>query len=130
MPNLTAQLRKDGHLLNRPTPKAKQKKQLKKVSKRREGANREYTLRRKAFLWEHPYCFAYGIIAAAWRLGEGQAIPAHWPKSCPRSEEIHHMRKPKCKYLNDESTWLAVSRWSHEWIESHKSTARKLGLLF
>lgn len=52
------------------------------------------------------------------------------PGCTPRATEIHHTRKPKCKYLNDESTWLAVSRWSHEFIEQNKSVARELGLLF
>jgi hypothetical protein len=45
------------------------------------------------------------------------------------SVEIHHKKKPKCKYLNDESTWLAVSSWSHRFIEQHKDIARDLGLL-
>lgn len=49
--------------------------------------------------------------------------------SVPKSSEIHHTKKPKCKYLNDESTWMAVSREGHEWIEHHKSEARELGML-
>jgi len=54
----------------------------------------------------------------------------YWEVSqIPRSNQIHHSRKPKCKYLNDESTWFACSPEEHEWVESHKGEARSLGLL-
>src|SRR4051812_25862669 len=101
----------------------------KKVSKKRAGANREYTVRRKAFLLAHPYCEAMGTIS--WFiLDNGTAL--EWqetPAVLQLSTEIHHTKKPKCKYLNDESTWLAVCRWAHEWIEDHKDIARNLRLL-
>lgn len=48
----------------------------------------------------------------------------------PRATQIHHMKKPKSKYLNDESTWMAVSSHAHRYIEDHKSEARKKGYLF
>lgn len=99
------------------------------VSKKRGRANREYAVRRKAFLEAHPYCQAYARILN-WVHDHDDKL--FWSISwiSPRSTEIHHMKKPKCKYLNDESTWLSVCRWSHDWIESNKSTARTLGLLF
>lgn len=43
-----------------------------------------------------------------------------------RSTEVHHMRG-RGKYLNDTSTWLAVSREGHEWIEMHPRLARERG---
>ncbi len=134
--NLTEQLKRDGNLLRRPEKTGpKPKRFLKRtvrprqVSSKRAKEGRVYSVKRKAYLEAHPKCQAYDIIAAEWRLNEGQGIPDHWPQSCPPSVEIHHKRKPKCKYLNDESTWLAVCRWSHEFIEANKSTARALSLL-
>ncbi len=109
----------------------KPKKPIPKVTKKRAKANREYAVRRKAFLEAHPSCEAHGRICewlhendkTAWL-----AAPYNVYRQL-RSAEIHHTRKPKCKYLNDESTWLAVCRWSHLWIEDHKDVARRLGLL-
>lgn len=106
----------------------KPRKPLKHVSKKRGAANREYAKRRKAFLAAHPMCQAWPTILhwAMQRPGMLETLPyMKWFYS----EEIHHTKKPKCKYLNDESTWLAVSRWSHDWIENHKDIARKIGLL-
>lgn len=91
------------------------------MSKKRARANREYSVRRKAYLAAHPFCEAHESIAhfLRWPIG----IPI------PQATEIHHMKKPKCKYLNDEGTWLAVSAWAHRWIEDNKSIARRLALL-
>lgn len=47
----------------------------------------------------------------------------------PKSTEIHHTKKPKATYLNDESTWLAVCREMHEKIENNKAWARSKGYL-
>lgn len=47
----------------------------------------------------------------------------------PAATEIHHTRKPKATYLNDERTWLAVCREMHEKIEQNKSWARERGYL-
>lgn len=43
-----------------------------------------------------------------------------------RATEIHHMRG-RGKYLNDTSTWLAVSRPGHEWIENNPKLSRERG---
>lgn len=116
---------------------------LKKVSKKRAKANAEYSKRRKAFLEAHPFCQwwirqnflnEYDVIAnnghtrkpvhsGGIPMGEVFGI-------CPRSTDIHHMRKPRATYLNDESTWMAVSRDGHNWIENNKSEARKRGYLY
>jgi len=118
-------------LARKPKGKAPRKR-IRKVSKRRAPQNREYTLRRRAYLLEHPYCEAHKIICewlwdndrVAW-----ERAPFGYDGHGPDAEEIHHKKKPKCKYLNDESTWLAVAAWSHRWIEDHKRDARLIGLL-
>ena len=116
--------------LKRGEKRPKQKKRIRPMSKKRERENREYLKKRKAFLKAHPYCqarakisdFMYSECEAAW-------MDSLFNQGSWYSTEIHHMKKPKCKYLNDETTWLAVSRWSHNWIEDHKDVARGLGLL-
>ena len=40
--------------------------------------------------------------------------------------EVHHMRG-RGKFLNDISTWLAVSRDGHLWIEAHPALSRERG---
>jgi len=106
--------------LKRGEARPKKRTLLRSVSKKREAQNRIYAKKRKQFLASHPFCMAQDIIELYTGVG---------PRTHQRSVEIHHMKKPKCKYLNDESTWLAVSRFSHEWIEKNKKTARTLGLL-
>lgn len=119
--NYAAQIARDGHLLNRPSPQLRKRTWIKKVGKKREGEARVYAKKRKAFLAAHPYCMA-GV--------SGGLVPPTRDIKCVRPPtEIHHTKKPKCKYLNDESTWLAVCRPCHNWIEDHKSNARAIGLL-
>ena len=120
--------------LDRGSSPKKPRKRIPKVTAKRAKANREYAKRRKAFLAAHPMCMAWTRITEhlascgdPWALSQS-CLPPIGPMGW--ATEIHHMRKPKRKYLNDESTWLAVSPWSHRWIEDNKSTARLLGLLF
>lgn len=127
--NYTAQLKQDGNLLARPPKKAKSPpKPLPRVSKKRAKQLREYAKRRRAFLDDFRYCQAWETIMD-WLFHNEKATWKISPREHPKSTEIHHMKKPKCKYLNDETTWLAVSRWAHNWIEDHKNIARELGLL-
>lgn len=126
------------------TKKPKVRKPIRKVGKKRSKANAEYAKRRKAFLKAHPYCqwwimenmkttievfgfdFAEDLVIAASGLIRSAT---GYIKSVPLATEIHHKKKPKCKYLNDESTWMAVSREGHEWIEANKKLARERGYL-
>lgn len=126
--NYSEQLKLDGNLLRRSAPQKKPKKPLRRVGKKREKENREYLKRRKAYLKEHPWCEAYQIIPARYKWQVAVRGGWGWARRFIATE-IHHTKKPKCKYLNDESTWLAVSMWSHNWIEDHKKEARRLGLL-
>lgn len=115
-------------LKRRPKGKAPRKR-LPRVSTKRQREAATYRLLRAAFLQANPCCQAWKrIIDHLWK-NDVPWMVEHAPSPAPHSTEIHHTKKPRCKYLNDISTWLAVSRWSHEWIEQHKNTARALGLL-
>ncbi len=104
--------------LNRKPAGRKLRKRIPKVSKKRERENREYSRRRKAYLLAHPNCEAWPVVM--------QFMPL-WVR-WPRSVEIHHVFG-RGKFLLVEETWLAVSREAHDWIHSHPSQARALGLL-
>jgi hypothetical protein len=116
----------------------KPRKPMKPRSKKRAKADAEYSVRRKRFLAEHPYCQWWlrenGCTEEQADLFQGWVWINQYNTmvkvQVPLSNQIHHMRKPKSKYLNDESTWMAVSREGHEWIENNKSEARKRGYLF
>jgi len=43
-----------------------------------------------------------------------------------RSDQVHHMRG-RGKYLNDTSTWLAVSGEGHAWIEANPKLSKERG---
>lgn len=126
--NYAAQISRDGHLLAKSPHPPKQRKPMKKVSKKRGAALKEYAKRRRRFLKERPWCEAWTAIYF-YHKKHGIDMPSDAPRTCPPSSEIHHTKKPRNKYLNVESTWLAVSRWSHDFIENHKSIARQIGLL-
>lgn len=133
--------------LKRGEKAKKKRKPMPKVSKRRVCANREYAKRRKLFLEAHPYDQAliktYGQNEADVIASEGCAAMCivsitsrHQPcfapltpwQTIPRSTEIHHV-KGRGKHLNDESSWLAVSRPTHNFIHANPSKARLMGLL-
>lgn len=131
------------------TKKPKIRKPIRKVSKRRAKANAEYTSRRKAFLEAHPYCqwwimenmledvaaFGFNVVEeyvkrcnglVKVKLKESEIVVF---AQVPKSTQIHHRKKPKCKYLNDESTWMAVGDIGHILIETDKKLAREKGYL-
>ncbi len=116
------------------------KRPLPRVTPKRAKQNREYSVKRKAFLLAHPYCqialkrlgyseedaFEYdGNIPIDWDNGSGVVGHNH----IPRAQEIHHSRG-RGKYFLDESTWLAASRTEHQWAHQHPKEARAIGVLF
>lgn len=115
--------------LERKPAGPKPKKRLPKKTPRRAKADREYSVRRKQFLSGVIFCQAYDAINLHLYRNDYEYWLKHCPPVCPIATQVHHTKKPKCKYLNDETTWLAVSFWSHQWIEDHKKTARLLNLL-
>lgn len=124
--------------LNRKKAGPKPRKPIRKVAKRRVGPQREYGARRVVYLLKHPFCqifmkrFKCNELIVIANNGVFPEVTAegnvHWIR-VPHSSQIHHSRKPKCKYLNDESTWFAACDEQHKWVEDHKNLARRLGLL-
>ena len=112
-------------------------KPIPRVTKKRRGKNAEYARRRKAFLVAHPFCQVFikehqthDESEAAVILRDGWLFVGRTHQmQCPKATEIHHTKKPKAKYLNDETTWLAVCREMHDKIESNKAWAREKGYL-
>jgi len=97
------------HRTDKPVRKPKQQKPIRKVSKKREVENREYAKLRKKF-FENPgniFCAVFPHLLAT---------------------EIHHTRG-RGKYLNDVSTWLAVSREGHIWIHENVKLATERGFM-
>ncbi len=88
----------------------KGKKPIKKMSEKREDESKEYKELRLQFLKENPICIITGNQAT----------------------EIHHKYsgKDRGKYFLDTTTWLAVSRYAHEWIHENSKEARELGYLY
>ena len=82
---------------------------MKKQSKKMTKKNTEYSKLRKVYLTDKPNCMA--------------SIPG----CALRASEIHH-KKGRGEYHNDVSTWLAVCRSCHEWIETHPEQALELNL--
>lgn len=85
-------------------PKKKQAK-IKPVSDKLSKELRMYSKLRKQFLIENPFCAVYPHLPAT---------------------DIHH-KKGRGKYLNDTSTWLAVSREGHTRIEMFPIEAKENG---
>jgi len=89
-------------------PKAK--KAIRQMSEKREEESKEYKELRLQFLEENPICIITGNKAT----------------------EIHHKYsgKDRGKHFLNTTTWLAVSRYAHEWIHENPKEARELGYLY
>ncbi len=66
--------------------------------------------------------------AAVFTKNETNMLLLGLPQICPRSEDLHHVKK-RGKYYLDESTWLAVGRKIHQHIHDAPGWARAEGLL-
>lgn len=97
--------KKKGDSLIRPEKRPRIRPMSKKLSKERET----YRQLREEFLKrpENMFCAVY------------PSIP---------SEEIHHSRG-RHKYLNEVSTWIAVSRVGHMWIHENVALATERGFM-
>jgi len=84
-------------------------KKISPVSRKMRVVMDEYSKKRAAFLIVHPYCQA--------KL-----------QGCTKdSTEVHH-KEGRGEQHNNFSTWLAVCRSCHQWIEMHPLEAKELGL--
>ena len=81
---------------------------MRKVSKKLARQNNSYSKLRKEFFKDKILCEA--VI-----------------HNCTlKATDVHHM-KGRGKYHLDTSTWLAVCRRCHNWIEEHPADAKELG---
>ena len=89
-------------------PKPKVQKPINPKSKKQVVLDRAYTLLRIPFLEQHPMCQA--------------ALPGCQGASC----DVHH-KIGRGKWLLVVSTWMAVCRTCHQWIELHPIEATEMG---
>lgn len=118
----------------------KRKSRLSPVSAKRKVEMKEYSKKRKAFLDRHPICQLWleqngydrnvnvERIGCFFNIGTRLMEDRYLVQDVPLSCDVHHMKKRGKNYL-DESTWAALSRNAHAYIESHKSWARANGWL-
>lgn len=83
-------------------------KKVKKKSKKLSIAERIYSILRKDFLLDNPWC----------QCGR--------PGCTKNSTEVHHKRG-RGRWLNFVEFFLAVCHNCHEWIENHPTEAKELG---
>jgi len=97
-------LKQDGYpVVKRSRPKQK--------SKKKSAQDTVYSQLRRVFLTKHPMC------------------QAHLPGICTqKSTDVHHTARRGENYLK-VSTWMAVCRKCHGWIEENPEEAKDLGFL-
>ena len=83
-------------------------KSLPKISKKKAIENQEYSILRVEFLTKHPTCQA--------------KLPGCTVMSC----DVHHSRG-RGKYTLDVSTWFALCRACHVYIEMNLDVAKEYG---
>jgi len=81
---------------------------MRKVSKKLEKQQKEYSKLRKTWLTNHPMCQAKIYNCTL------------------KSTDVHH-KKGRGKYLLDTNTWLSVCRSCHTWIELNPEDSKDLG---
>jgi hypothetical protein len=81
---------------------------MRKVSKKLEKQQKEYSKLRKTWLTNHPMCQAKIYNCTL------------------KSTDVHH-KKGRGKYLLDTNTWLSVCRSCHTWIELNPKDSKDLG---
>jgi len=70
---------------------------------------------------------AYSILRQQY-LKSRPLCQAHLQGICTNlSTDIHH-KQGRGIYQNDTTTWIAVCRSCHEWIENNSESAREMGL--
>lgn len=81
---------------------------IRQVSKAMANKLKLYSAQRKRFLEEHRFCQFEGCT--------------------DYSQDLHHS-KGRGKHLLDESSFLALCRYHHDWVHSNSNKARELGYL-
>jgi len=88
--------------------KMEKPKPIPPVSKKMKETMDEYSKKRKAFLAMYPYCQARLL-------------------SCTQTATDVHHKAGRGDNHNVMSTWLAVCRSCHQWIETNPAEAKELG---
>jgi hypothetical protein len=95
-------------LSNTKTPILKTIKSIKSKSDKMSALDQTYMVLRRKFLETNPGCQA--------KLNDCSL----------QATDVHH-KKGRGEYYLDKSTWLAVCRSCHSWIELHPIEAKQLG---
>lgn len=88
----------------------KPRKRLRYVSQSQAARLKRYKAIRATFLEQHPFCVRC--------LADGIETPA---------TDVHHVFGRDGDRLFDESNFLPVDRYCHEWLHAHPQEARALG---
>lgn len=103
-----AESKREKQLAKAKLLKSQPKQAVKKVSDKRKELNHVYNDLAKQFKLDNPTC--------AVRIN-----------GCTGSSEDVHHRKGRNKYLLDVSTWIAVCRNCHIYIENHPEESKEKG---
>lgn len=95
--------------LAKPLPPKKQRKRIRRMSKKRQKSSRIYNEMAKAFLIANPKC----QVKLCFR----------------RSTQVHHTRGRHGTNYLDMTTWLATCNSCHDDIHRHPAWAKKQGYL-
>jgi hypothetical protein len=92
----------------RPKLKPTSKKSIRPRSAKKIKLDAEYSVLRMAYMYTNSMC------------------QAHLPNCTNEATDVHHKSGRGINYL-DTSTWMAVCRTCHSWIELHPLKAKALG---
>ena len=108
--------------LKRSTKPLSRTARLRRVSKKRGKALREYARLRAKFLFEHPTCQVIYLVS-------GPSVKTAFREECGRpSCDIHH-KAGRGKNLCNVATWMSVCRACHDLIHRDPKWARERGYL-
>jgi len=120
--------------LDRKPAGKKTKMRLPARSPKRIKEDKIYKAKAKEFLAKHPLCQVWltkmdfneeHLI----QFNGGHVTLAGDLEFAPRATEIHHIEGRTGGNFLNEKTWMAVSRYQHEWIHANPAAARRLGFL-
>lgn len=88
---------------------------LSPISPKRKQELSRYSLLRRMFLQQRPFCEVAGQLPT-------EAFCTR------RATQVHHRRR-RGKYLCEVSTFVATCHACHRWLETHAHEARAVGLI-
>lgn len=91
------------------------KTRLHRRSKKLQSEMRKYRKEKAEFLEKNIWC--------EFPASDGR------PSCLNRSVDVHHINGREGKKLRDQSNWVAVCRFCHDYIHNNGKEARRLGIL-